>query len=132
MDKIQTNPVTREFFEQHKLHGVNAFTSGDRRLVVYPCRHATLLNVVAIHPTAESPSEGESSWLAGGKIEDLLSTYSQFCPALIEMCKMTEDLKLWSLASRTPPTIFWRKNLVLIGDAAHPTLPRESGGRTFM
>lgn len=125
MDKLKANPVTRKFFEQHELNGLQCFTSKDRRLVLYPCRQGKLVNVVAMHPTSEIPGAAESSWLAGGNLDDLLKTYYEFCPALLEMCKMAEDLKLWSLASRTPPSTFWQGKLVLVGDAAHPTLPRE-------
>ncbi|KAK4936727.1 hypothetical protein LTR10_022451 [Elasticomyces elasticus] len=128
MEKINANPVTREFFKQHELNGLQCFTSRDRRLVLYPCRQGKLLNVVALHPTSENPTAAESSWLAGGTLDDLVSTYSAFCPALLEMCKMAEDLKLWSLASRTPATKFWRGKLVLVGDAAHPTLPHQGQG----
>jgi salicylate hydroxylase len=127
MDRIRAKPALREFFEQHELNGLQCFTSQDRRLVLYPCREGKLLNVVAMHPSSQNPSAAESSWLAGGNLEDLLLTYSSFCEPLLEVCRMAEDLKLWSLASRTPPAKFWNERLVLIGDAAHPTLPRKNG-----
>ncbi|KAF5612500.1 hypothetical protein F25303_14365 [Fusarium sp. NRRL 25303] len=129
VDKIKANPITRRFFtEEHVLDGLHCFASEDRRLVVYPCRHGTSLNIGAIYPTGEDDTVPESSWLSGGKLEELLNTFSSFCPELIEMCRMAEDLKLWSLASRTPPSTFYKGCLVLVGDAAHPTLPHQGQG----
>lgn len=125
MSKAQANPLTATLLAKTGLDGVHAFSSEDRRLVIYPCRGGDLLNVVAIHP---SGSEGvkESSWLEGGSHEQLLQTYASFGPELQQMCRMAEDLKLWSLASRSPPQTFIKDKLALVGDAAHPTLPRKS------
>ena len=36
-----------------------------------------------------------------------------------------EDLKLWKLLFRSPLDTWFRGKAVLIGDAAHPMLPRE-------
>jgi len=37
-----------------------------------------------------------------------------------------EDLKLWKLLYRPPMTTWTKGNICLIGDAAHPMLPRKS------
>lgn len=126
MDKIQANPLTGALFANLGIDCQHVFVTYDRRLVVYPCRRGKLLNIVAMHPAEDSKLESESSWLAGGKIEDLLNTYSEFSPDIIEMCSLAEDLKLWSLATRDPPKKFHRGRTVLVGDAAHPMLPRKS------
>ena len=116
----------KAFMDKVGYDGLNAFVSHDRRLVIYPCRGGTLLNIVAFHPSEPNASvSSESSWLSSGQREDLMRTYKDFCPELREFCSLAEDLKLWSLASRDPPPTFSRGKLVLIGDAAHPTLPRE-------
>ncbi|KAJ4340449.1 hypothetical protein N0V87_002433 [Didymella glomerata] len=65
----------------------------------------------------------ESSWLSSGSKYELIKQVEDFSPELREMCSLAEDVKLWSLASRDPPTVFHRGKLCLIGDAAHPTLP---------
>ncbi|KAH7112975.1 monooxygenase [Dactylonectria estremocensis] len=118
MDKIQANPLTRRLFANLGIDCQHVFVTYDRRLVIYPCRRGKLLNIVAMHPAEDSSLESESSWLAGGKIEDLLNTYSEFSPDIIEMCSLAEDLKLWSLATRDPPR----------SDAAHPMLPHQGQG----
>ncbi|KAF4865013.1 3-hydroxybenzoate 6-hydroxylase 1 [Colletotrichum siamense] len=128
MDKINASPLARPFFENLGLDDQHVFLGADRRLVVYPCRSKTLLNVVAIHPAENDSLETESSWLSGGNMEDLLHTYRDFGPELIEMCRLGEDLKLWSLATREPPKTFYRGKTVLVGDAAHPMLPHQGQG----
>lgn len=122
--KAQANPLTAKLLSHTGLDAINAFSSIDRRLVMYPCRDGTLINVGAIHP-AESEQD-EESWLKSGSLSDLLNTYSSFSPELVELCRLAEDLKLWSLASRSPPPTFTKGKLALVGDAAHPTLPRKS------
>ena len=75
------------------------------------------------YPTDEEAVE--SSWLNKGNINDMMSEVEGFATELREFCSMAEDVKHWSLASRDPPTTFYRGKLALIGDAAHPTLPRK-------
>lgn len=93
---------------------------------MYPCRVGSLLNVAGIHPSDAMARTEYSSWLDSGNLEDMLATYRDFCPELQEMCRQAEDVKLWSLASRQPPPTFVKGKLALLGDAAHPTLPRKS------
>lgn len=124
IDKLMANPITGPFFGKLGFDCQHVFTTRDRRMVVYPCRNAKLLNIVAMHPAEDAGLDSESSWLAGGRVQDLLDVYKEFGPELIEMCRIGEDLKLWSLATRDPPTKFYKGRTVLLGDAAHPMLPR--------
>jgi salicylate hydroxylase len=77
------------------------------------------------HPETAGEDIGESSWLNSGNQKDLMTEMEGFSAELRELCGMAEDLKLWSLASRDPPDSFNKGKLALIGDAAHPTLPRK-------
>lgn len=122
---MQDNPLTASLLAKIGLDGVHAFASEDRRLVLYPCRRGTLLNVAGIHPATSGDTVKESSWLDSGSQEELFQTYESFGPGLREMCRIAEDVKLWSLASRVPPRTFVKGKLALVGDAAHPTLPRK-------
>ncbi|KAH7147530.1 hypothetical protein DER46DRAFT_704086 [Fusarium sp. MPI-SDFR-AT-0072] len=128
IDKLMANPITGPFFSKLGFDCQHVFTTRDRRMVVYPCRNAKLLNIVAMHPAEDAGLDSESSWLAGGRVEDLLDVYKEFGPELMEMCRIGEDLKLWSLATRDPPTKFYKGRTVLLGDAAHPMLPHQGQG----
>ncbi|CVL03724.1 related to salicylate 1-monooxygenase [Fusarium mangiferae] len=128
IDKLMANPITGPFFGKLGFDCQHVFTTRDRRMVVYPCRNGKLLNIVAMHPAEDAGLDSESSWLAGGRVEDLLDVYKDFGPELIEMCRIGEDLKLWSLATRDPPTKFYKGRTVLLGDAAHPMLPHQGQG----
>lgn len=125
MEKIQANPLTAALMAKTGIDGVHAFAAHDRRIVVYPCRGGQLLNVAGIHPASKETNARDSSWLDGGSLNQLIETYQDFGEELQEMCRLAEDLKLWSLASRSPAPTFVRGKLALIGDAAHPMLPRK-------
>ncbi|KAL4747963.1 hypothetical protein BDW72DRAFT_162475 [Aspergillus terricola var. indicus] len=128
VSKLRGNPLTAPLLEKIGLDATHVFAGSDRRLVMYPCRAGTLLNVAGIHPSDAMARTEYSSWLDSGNLEDLLATYRDFCPELQEMCRQAEDVKLWSLASRQPPPTFVKGRLALLGDAAHPTLPHQGQG----
>ncbi|PWY89331.1 monooxygenase [Aspergillus heteromorphus CBS 117.55] len=128
MQKMKSNPLTASLLEKTGLDGTHIFTSNDRRIIFYPCRRGDLLNVAAFHPSGSEIASTDSASLGPGDMSQLLKTFDSFSPQLQEMCKMAEDLKLWSLACRTPPRTFIHGKLALIGDAAHPTLPHTGQG----
>ncbi|KAL4928134.1 monooxygenase [Aspergillus undulatus] len=133
VSKLRSDPTTASLLDKIGLDGVHVFANSDRRIVVYPCRRGSLLNCAAIHPAASMAETQASSWLNSGNVDELLETFKDFCPELREMCRMAEDVKLWSLASRQPPRTFVKGKLALLGDAAHPTLPHQGqgGAQTF-
>ena len=123
---MQANPLTASLLQKTGLDGVHGFISDDRRLVFYPCRHGDLLNAAGIHPSGSETAVKDSSWLDSASRDALLETYESFSPELREMCRIAEDVKVWCLGSRKPPRTFVKGKLALAGDAAHPTLPRET------
>lgn len=123
---MQANPITRALLEKTGLDSLHVFVGPNRRIVMYPCRSGTLLNVAAFYPTIAGTGAEDVSWHNEGNMDQLLSTYANFGEELRTLCGMAEDLKLWSLASRDPPPTSVKGNMALLGDAAHPTLPRTS------
>ncbi|KAJ6076987.1 hypothetical protein N7499_008968 [Penicillium canescens] len=128
VSKTQDNELAASLLKKTGLDGLHAFTASDRRLVFYPCRQGQLLNVVGIHPARDGVSTKDSSWLDSSNVEHLYETYQDFGPEVREMCRLGEDVKLWSLGTRSPPTKFVKGKLALVGDAAHPTLPHQGQG----
>lgn len=116
----------------------------DRRIVVYPCNDNELLNFVCIHPESESQGSGDGlypcihlylcqiltslEWNKQGNVKQLLKVYEGFDPKVLALLGKANEktLKVWKLLDMdTLPT--WTKGrLTLLGDAAHPFLPRES------
>ncbi|KAL4901216.1 hypothetical protein BDW74DRAFT_182072 [Aspergillus multicolor] len=128
--RLLSNPLTASLVNEIGLNATHIFAAADRRLVMYPCRRGTLLNVAGIHPSSATAKTktATSSWLDSGNLDGLLETFKDFAPALREICRLGEDVRLWSLASRQPPRSFVRGRLALLGDAAHPTLPHQGQG----
>ncbi|KAJ0419056.1 FAD/NAD(P)-binding domain-containing protein [Aspergillus carlsbadensis] len=129
VSKMQENPLTANLLTKIGLDGVHVFAAHDRRLVLYPCRRGQLLNVAGIYPSDPGvDSVHDASWHNAGSVQELLDTFEGFSDELREMCRMAEDVKLWSLSSRDPAPTFVSGKLALIGDAAHPMLPHQGQG----
>ncbi|KAF3044653.1 hypothetical protein E8E12_007576 [Didymella heteroderae] len=126
-EKAESSVLTKQLIDRVGLESLNAFFSETHRIIMYPCCSGKLLNLALMCPEGEEAVE-ESSWLNSGSKDELMREVEGFSPELREMCRLAEDVKLWSLASRDPPTVFHRGKLCLIGDAAHPTLPHQGQG----
>ncbi|KAF2846019.1 putative salicylate hydroxylase [Plenodomus tracheiphilus IPT5] len=125
-EALRQNPLTRELFRDPKC-SFNIASAPDRRLVWYPCRNGELQNFVGLHPAKDDRIESES-WTASGSVQDLLETFSDFHPALLEICRNAEDPKLWKLIFRSPIRQWTKGKVIIIGDAAHPMLPHQGQG----
>jgi len=97
-----------------------------RHVVTYPLRHGreTLLNIVAVKEDPKAVAEG---WDIGADPEALRAAFSDAAQPLQASLEQVTDCKVWGLYSHKIPT--WHKgHVVLIGDAAHPTLPYLAQG----
>lgn len=99
----------------------------DRRLVMYPCSNNTLMNFVAIHPSELSVAKSEDDWSRDGNKHTLTSVYSEFGPSVGSLLEMADEssVKVWTLLDMDRIPRWYKGHAALLGDAAHPFLPRE-------
>lgn len=71
-------------------------------------------------------------WNTGGNKAKLQEVYQGFDPALLALLDLAEvgSLKVWELVDMDVLPSWTNERLALLGDAAHPFLPRELPGRT--
>ena len=110
---------------------------------MYPCDNNDLLNFVCIHPEGESqggttgkfqslePSNSLLTLLEWNKqvsLDQILKVYHDFDPKLLALFKKAdpESLKVWKLLDMDVLPTWIKGKLVILGDAAHPFLPRKT------
>ena len=99
--------------------GVNWVGPGGH-VITYPLRRGELLNVVAI---VEKPEWRSESWSDAGTHEEVHRDLAGWHPDLHRLIDAMDTPFRWALLSRPPLTGWVDGRSVLIGDAAHPTLP---------
>ena len=99
---------------------------GSRAHVVsYPLRGGALMNIVAVEERSGWTQEG---WRQEADIAEFRARFADFHGPEKEWIGLAETAHLWALHLR-PVARQWSKgNAVLLGDAAHPTLPFMAQG----
>ncbi|KAB8345960.1 hypothetical protein FH972_023012 [Carpinus fangiana] len=118
------NAATKTLFE--RLSTLMVWLAEDTRLVCYPCDENATVNFVAIHPAEKSDTNGHS-WHERGRKDTLLSIYEEF-PLEIKVALSlvdAETIRLYPLMDLEQLPTWTSGRLALLGDAAHPFLPRE-------
>ncbi|MES2434572.1 MAG: FAD-dependent monooxygenase [Pseudomonadota bacterium] len=95
-----------------------------RHLVSYPLRGGTLRNIVAVEERSAWVPE---SWSLRDDASSMRQAFAGFSPRVQGWLDQVQDPYLWGLF-RHPVAESWHKTLpegaaVILGDAAHPTLP---------
>ncbi|WP_068116944.1 FAD-dependent oxidoreductase [Tropicimonas marinistellae] len=101
-------------------HEAQVFMGRGRHLVVYPLRGGRLLNVVGVLETPEWTAEG---WNHAGDPAAFRAHFSEFGGPVRGWLERVESVMVWGLFRHGVATQWHGSNAVLIGDAAHPTLP---------
>jgi salicylate hydroxylase len=79
-------------------------------------------------PTFLSASGTE--WISPGwntiaTAEDVVETFKDFSPLVVNMLKKAQNVKCWQLLERDVIPSWVKGRVCLVGDAAHPMLPRK-------
>ena len=90
-----------------------------RHLVSYPLARG-LRNIVAVEERATWAAEG---WNHSDDPANLRAAFKDFAPQVQNWLAKIENTALWGLFRHPVAAIWHDDNRVLIGDAAHPTLP---------
>lgn len=69
-----------------------------------------------------------TDWDQGGSKATLLNIYKDFDPSVHALLQMvdSDELKVWTLLDMKQMPCWVKGKLALLGDAAHPFLPRKN------
>ncbi|KAF4341191.1 salicylate 1-monooxygenase [Fusarium beomiforme] len=129
--KMMDHPELRQLVQDDGV--MTMWFARDRRLVMYPCVNNTLMNLVAMHPSELSKSQGEGKPFCfnhSGSKQNLLDIYADFCPGVQALLHLADEssLKLWTLLDMDRIPTWVKGKIALLGDAAHPFLPYQGQG----
>jgi salicylate hydroxylase len=96
------------------------FMGPGRHLVRYPLRGGTLTNIVAVE---ERDAWAAEDWMLTDEPRNLRAAFTDFCPEIRDLLARVEVPSLWGLYRHPVAAQWFNGPLVLLGDAAHPTLP---------
>jgi len=121
--KLSTSPDTTRFVDPPGK--MTIFMSDDgRRVVNYPCRSNTIMNVAALFPACfTSTYENDADFR-----KHMLDIFSDFHPSSIALLASADEIGMWTLYDLPALSTWSRGCATLIGDAAHPLLPYAAQG----
>ncbi len=96
-----------------------------RHLVTYPLRGGEVLNLVAVEERAQWAEEG---WFNADDPDNLRRAFAGFAPDTARLLEQVEEVHIWGLFRHEVAEQWHRGAGVLLGDAAHPTLPFMAQG----
>jgi salicylate hydroxylase len=102
-EKVIHNPTIKKLLDGDETGmGFSTFMGKDRRLVAYPCRGGTLLNIVAIVPDETVDGQATEQWHAKSDMNKLIETYDEFCEDAKDILRAAESCVLWQLRDAEP------------------------------
>ncbi|KAF7336977.1 FAD/NAD(P)-binding domain-containing protein [Mycena venus] len=93
-----------------------------RMLLFYPCRNGTLLNFIGFYTDTQ---EGAAGWKPTASRDDLIGKFADFHPKFLSVMDLPlhSEIIKWQLGVMPFLPTWIRGRAVLLGDAAHATLP---------
>jgi len=117
--------VARERLPDWPMDRWQMWAGPSRHFLVFPVRHATMVNYVGFVPTDEEMKE---SWSAPGDPDVLRSEFEGWDARIGEVLKQVNKTFRWARYDREPLATWSSGRLTLLGDAAHPMLPHLGQG----
>ncbi|SPH21630.1 3-hydroxybenzoate 6-hydroxylase 1 [Ascidiaceihabitans donghaensis] len=96
------------------------FMGPGRHIVSYPLRHGKLVNIVAVEERDTWVAEG---WDHVGDADVLRARFADFEGPSAALLDAVGDVSVWGLHRHPIAKTWYNEGVVLVGDAAHPTLP---------
>jgi salicylate hydroxylase len=118
-DQITSDPEIAHFITDS---GLSVTRTESGRLVFYPCRNLTLLNGVAIMP--DIIGDATESWSQDGDPDEMRSYFTEYPEKYQKLLRLVDKCRLWQLRDQDPLPWWTRGKAIILGDAAHPMLPR--------
>jgi 2-polyprenyl-6-methoxyphenol hydroxylase-like FAD-dependent oxidoreductase len=94
-------------------------------IVLYPLRGEELINVVCHY---DDDGYRHESWITECSREEVLERYAGWHESLLRLFAAGNTWYKWALYDRDPIPRWTRGRVTLLGDAAHPMVPRGSNG----
>lgn len=101
------------------------FMGPKRHMVTYPLRGGDLVNIVAVE---ERETWVEEGWTTPDDPANLRAAFSGFCDDAMALLERVEEVNVWGLHRHEVAPVWHKSRLVILGDAAHPTLPFMAQG----
>jgi salicylate hydroxylase len=95
------------------------------QVICYPIGDGTRLNIFVGRHSADWVEE---SWTIPSSPAELLEAFKGWDPAMLRMFEKVEHCYKWGIFDREPHTEWTAGRIVLLGDAAHPTMPTLAQG----
>lgn len=97
----------------------------NKHIVSYPLHRGGMINLVMVEERSVWVKE---SWTEKGSTDELRTVFASFTGGVSELLDKVEEPNIWGLFRHQVADAWYKGAVVLLGDAAHPTLPFMAQG----